>query len=145
MNCLNRVPHSSMAMQIYCRPTYAYFEGRVEARKAKNKTLHGYAYRLVYTSIYIGLITLVSSAMPFFGDFVSICGAVGFTPLDFVFPVLAYMKAGKMPTSKKLRLLLMLVNTAIAVWFSIVAVLGCVGAVRLIIQDTRTYSFFHDM
>ncbi|XP_057801059.1 GABA transporter 1-like isoform X2 [Salvia miltiorrhiza] len=133
--------------QIYCRPTYAYFEGRVASRKpkAKNSNLRDYLYRLVYTSAYIALITLVSSAMPFFGDFVSICGAVGFTPLDFVFPVVAYMKAGKMPRSRKLRLPLMLFNTAIAAWFSIVAVLGCVGAVRFIIQDTKTYSFFHDM
>ncbi|KAG6434905.1 hypothetical protein SASPL_106549 [Salvia splendens] len=129
--------------QIYCRPTYAYFEGRVAA--AKNSRLRGCVHRLVYTFVYIALITLVSSAMPFFGDFVSICGAVGFTPLDFVFPVVAYMKAGKMPRSRKLRLPLLLFNTGIAVWFSIVAVLGCVGAVRYIIQDTRTYSFFHDM
>lgn len=126
-----------VAIQIYCRPTYAYFEGRMPSRKC--------VYRLVYTSTYIGLITLVSSAMPFFGDFVSLCGAVGFTPLDFIFPVLAYMKAGQMPRRKKLRLPLLLVNTAIAVWFSIVAVLGCIGAVRFIIQDTRTYKFFHDM
>lgn len=133
--------------QIYCRPTYAYFEGRMPSRKHSNKTLHVHdcMYRLVYTSIYISLITLVSSAMPFFGDFVSICGAVGFTPLDFVFPVLAYTKAGKMPRRKKLRLPLLLLNTAIAAWFSIVAVLGCIGAVRFIIQDTRTYKFFHDL
>ncbi|KAH6765374.1 hypothetical protein C2S52_000200 [Perilla frutescens var. hirtella] len=133
--------------QIYCRPTYAYFEGRMQSIKTKNNSLHvhGYIYRLLYTSIYIGVITLVSSAMPFFGDFVSICGAVGFTPLDFVFPVVAYMKAGKVPRRKEFRLPLLLVNTAIAVWFSIVAVLGCIGAVRFIVQDTRTYKFFHDM
>ncbi|XP_047977809.1 GABA transporter 1-like isoform X2 [Salvia hispanica] len=124
--------------QIYCRPTYAYFEG-MENR------LRGCVYRLVYTFAYVALITLVSLAMPFFGDFVSICGAVGFTPLDFVFPVVAYMKAGKMPRSRNLRLPLLLFNAGIAVWFSIVAVLGCVGAVRYIIQDTRTYNFFHDM
>lgn len=83
--------------------------------------------------------------MPFFGDFVSICGAVGFTPLDFVFPVLAYMKAGKRPRSKRLRFLMMILNSAIAIWFSIVAVLGLIGAVRFIVLDITTYKFFHDM
>ncbi|KAK6164557.1 hypothetical protein DH2020_001421 [Rehmannia glutinosa] len=116
----------SGCFQIYCRPTYAYFEGRTP----NNSTLQAYIYRLFYTSIYISLITLVASAMPFFGDFVSICGAVGFTPLDFVFPVLAYMKAGKLPRHKKLRLAVMILNSAIAAWFSIVAVLGCIGALR---------------
>ncbi|KAF7804679.1 GABA transporter 1-like isoform X1 [Senna tora] len=57
--------------------------------------------------------------MPFFGDFVSICGAIGFTPLDFVFPALAYLKAG--------------------------TVLGCIGAIRFIVEDVKTYKFFHDM
>ncbi|KAG8389257.1 hypothetical protein BUALT_Bualt02G0210200 [Buddleja alternifolia] len=133
--------------QIYCRPTYTYFEGRTLTRKLKsiNLHLHDYVYRLVYTSVYIGLITLVASAMPFFGDFVSICGAVGFTPLDFVFPALAYMKAGKMPRHKSLRLGLVLLNIAIAAWFSVVAVLGCIGAMRFIVEDVRTYKFFHDM
>ncbi|KAK6141598.1 hypothetical protein DH2020_024666 [Rehmannia glutinosa] len=114
-------------------------------KNPNNSTLRAYIYRLFYTSIYISLITLVASAMPFFGDFVSICGAVGFTPLDFVFPVLAYMKAGKLPRHKKLRLAVMILNSAIAAWFSIVAVLGCIGAVRFIILDIKTYRFFHDM
>ncbi|KAI3449725.1 hypothetical protein Pfo_006390 [Paulownia fortunei] len=135
----------SGCFQIYCRPTYAYFEGRMPSGKPSNSTLQDYIYRLFYTTIYIGLITLVASAMPFFGDFVSICGAVGFTPLDFVFPVLAYMKAGKLPRHNKLRLPVMLLNSAIATWFSIVAVLGFIGAVRFIILDTKTYRFFHDM
>ncbi|KAK6164574.1 hypothetical protein DH2020_001438 [Rehmannia glutinosa] len=116
-----------------------------EGRTPNNSTLRAYIYRLFYTSIYISLITLVASAMPFFGDFVSICGAVGFTPLDFVFPVLAYMKAGKFPRHKKLRLAVMILNSAIAAWFSIVAVLGCIGAVRFIVLDIKTYRFFHDM
>ncbi|KAL7151529.1 hypothetical protein ABFS83_04G037000 [Erythranthe nasuta] len=135
----------SGCFQIYCRPTYAYFERTTQYGKASNKSFKDYIYRLLYTSIYIGLITLVASAMPFFGDFVSICGAIGFTPLDFVFPVLAYIKAGKLPRRKKLRLPLLLLNTAIAIWFSIVAVLGCVGAVRFIVLDIRAYKFFHDL
>lgn len=89
----------------------------------------------------MGLITLIASAMPFFGDFVSICGAIGFTPLDFVFPVLAYLKAGKKPHNR----VVLLMNIAIAAWFSLVAVLGCIGAVRFIAEDIQTYSFFHDM
>ncbi|XP_073147510.1 GABA transporter 1-like [Henckelia pumila] len=130
----------SGCFQIYCRPTYAYFEGRKPYRKTS------IVYRLVYTTIYIGLISLVASAMPFFGDFVGICGAIGFTPLDFVFPVLAHMKVGKMAAKRgKLRYAVLLLNIVIAVWFSIVAVLGCVGAVRFIVEDIKTYKFFHDM
>lgn len=90
----------------------------------------------------MGLITLVAAAMPFFGDFVSICGAIGFTPLDFVFPVLAHLKAGKMPKNSSP---IVILNIVIATWFSAVAVMGCIGAVKFIIDDIKTYKFFYDM
>ncbi|GKU86364.1 hypothetical protein SLEP1_g900 [Rubroshorea leprosula] len=136
--------------QIYCRPTYAYFEESLLSHKNDESrrlsvTVRNRLVRLFYTSLYIVLITLATAAMPFFVDFVSICGAVGFTPLDFVFPALAFLKAGKLPRNRALRLLMQLLNFAIAAWFSVVAVLGCVGAVRFIVEDIKTYSFFHDM
>ncbi|XP_057973782.1 GABA transporter 1-like [Malania oleifera] len=136
----------SGCFQIYCRPTYAYFERKMLFQGSSNHfLLRNHLLRLVSTSIYMVLVTLVAAAMPFFGDFVSICGAIGFTPLDFVFPVLAYLKAGRMPKSPKLRLSLQLLNLTIAAWFSVVAVLGCIGAIRFIIDDIKTYKFFHDM
>lgn len=131
--------------QIYCRPTYAYFEERLLSNKNKEFSVRNRLLRLLYTSAYIVLITLAAAAMPFFVDFVSICGAVGFTPLDFVFPALAFLKAGKFPRNRRLRLGMQLLNLAIAIWFSVVAVLGCIGAVRFIVEDIKTYSFFHDM
>nr|XP_023924177.1 GABA transporter 1-like isoform X3 [Quercus suber] len=132
--------------QIYCRPTYAYFEENMLSSKATGRfPLRKYLVRLIFTSIYMALITLIAAAMPFFGDFVSICGAIGFTPLDFVFPSVAYLKAGRMPKDAKCRLSMQLLNFAIATWFSVVAVLGCIGAVKFIIEDIKTYKFFHDM
>ncbi|XP_015868268.2 GABA transporter 1 [Ziziphus jujuba] len=134
--------------QIYCRPTYAYFE---ESLLSKKVTSHlsprNSLVRLSFTSIYIALITLIAAAMPFFGDFVSICGAIGFTPLDFIFPALAYLKARRRRKSQNTRchLSLQLLNFVIVTWFSVVAVLGCVGAVRFIVEDIKTYKFFHDM
>ncbi|KAG8663345.1 GABA transporter 1 isoform X2 [Manihot esculenta] len=132
--------------QIYCRPTYAYFEDKMLWRKTAEHIPVNYCLiRLVFTSIYIVLITLIAAAMPFFGDFVSICGATGFTPLDFVFPAIMYLKSGKMPKSTNFKVPMQLLNFAIAMWFSVVALLGCIGAVRFIVEDIRTYKFFHDM
>ncbi|KAB5557520.1 hypothetical protein DKX38_008429 [Salix brachista] len=132
--------------QIYCRPTYAYFEkNMLRSNTASHFPLKNHLIRLVCTSIYVVLITLIAAAMPFFGDFVSICGAIGFTPLDFVFPALAYLKSGRMPKNMELRISVQILNLAIATWFSVVAVLGCIGAVRFIVEDIKTYKFFHDM
>ncbi|KAL6217479.1 hypothetical protein ACLB2K_010696 [Fragaria x ananassa] len=138
----------SGCFQIYCRPTYAYFEERLLSSETATKraSLRNKLVRLVCTSMYMLLITLVAAAMPFFGDFVSICGAVGFTPLDFVFPAMAYLKARRRRhQNTKMYLSLLLLNFAIVAWFSAVAVLGCIGAVKFIVEDVKTYKFFHDM
>lgn len=133
----------SGCFQIYCRPTYAYFEEKMASDEQTGRfLLRNHLLRLVFTSLYMGLITLVAAAMPFFGDFVSICGAIGFTPLDFVFPVLAHLKAGRMPKHSSP---IVILNVVIATWFSAVAVMGCIGAVKFIIDDVKTYEFFYDM
>ncbi|KAM1122636.1 hypothetical protein ACFX2I_004164 [Malus domestica] len=140
----------SGCFQIYCRPTYAYFEEGLLSHKTTSTShfwLRKTLIRLAFTSIYMVLITLVAAAMPFFGDFVSICGAIGFTPLDFVFPALAYLKARRRRQTQntKMYLSLLLLNFALVAWFSVVAVLGCIGAFKFIVEDVKTYQFFHDM
>jgi len=64
----------------------------------------------------MAVITLVSAAMPFFGDFVSICGAVGFTPLDFVLPGLALLKTSKLPDNLGSQYAVKVLSAAVAVF-----------------------------
>ncbi|CAN6311160.1 unnamed protein product [Urochloa humidicola] len=129
--------------QIYCRPTFAHFEERVQA---KNRSCRSSClWRLMYTSAYMAAITLVSAAMPFFGDFVSICGAVGFTPLDFVLPGLALLKTSKLPDNLGLQYAVKVLSSAVAILFVIIGALACIGAIRSIALDVKTYKFFHDM
>ncbi|XP_039118900.1 GABA transporter 1-like [Dioscorea cayenensis subsp. rotundata] len=136
----------SGCFQIYCRPSYAYFEGRLLSENANHRTrVSVFVRRLGLTTSYMSLITLIAAAMPFFGDFVAICGAIGFTPLDFVFPSLAFLRSGRTLKNRKLRVAMQILNISISVWFSVVALLGCIGAIRFIILDIKTYKFFHDM
>ncbi|GAB4830486.1 hypothetical protein Ancab_020197 [Ancistrocladus abbreviatus] len=99
----------SGCFQIYCRPTYAYFEDGLI--RESNGHIANSLVRLLFTSIYMVLITLIAAAMPFFGDFVSICGAVGFTPLDFIFPAIAFLRGGKLPKCAKLRILVIFLTS----------------------------------
>ncbi|XP_043712978.1 GABA transporter 1-like [Telopea speciosissima] len=132
--------------QIYCRPTFACFEDGKRSKKAEEQFQIGRLVQYVALRLaYIVIITTIAAATPFFGDFVSICGAIGFTPLDFVFPAIAFLKAGKMPKQSSLGYFVKVLNIIIATWFSIVSILGCIGAVKFIVQDVNTYKFFHDM
>jgi hypothetical protein len=90
-------------------------------------------------------ITVVSAAMPFFGDFVSICGAVGFTPLDFVLPAFALLKTSKLPDNLGLQYAMKVLISAVAIMFSTIGALACISAIRSIALDVKTYKFFHDM
>ncbi|KAL6883629.1 hypothetical protein ACP4OV_011043 [Aristida adscensionis] len=128
--------------QIYCRPTFAHFEERIQVNHMRCRP---WLWRLMYTSAYMALVTLISAAMPFFGDFVSVCGAVGFIPLDFVLPALAFLKAKKLPESPGLRCAAKGIGYAIAVLFLIVGAVACTGAIRSIVLDVKTYRFFHDI
>ncbi|GJN20608.1 hypothetical protein PR202_gb08006 [Eleusine coracana subsp. coracana] len=121
--------------QIYCRPTFAHFEERV---KEKNVSRKSRIWRLIYTSTYMTVITLVSTAMPFFGDLVSICGAVSFPPLDFVLPSLAFAKTRKTPQNLGLQCAVKVLCYAVAILFSIVGALACIGAIRSIVLDVKT-------
>lgn len=135
----------SGCFQIYCRPTYAYFEENLIPKRGGTFALNHYIARFILTLIYLILITLIAAAIPFFGDFVALCGAIGFTPLDFVLPAMAFLKVGRKPKNKLFFFLLFFLNIVIIVWYSVVALLGSIGAVRFIVIDTNTYKFFHDM
>lgn len=107
--------------------------------------LKHYIIRFLCTSIYVALVTLCAAALPFFGDFVALCGAIGFTPLDFILPALAFLKVGRKPRNNLIFHLLRILNIAIVVCYSVVALLGSIGAIRFIAIDTKTYKLFHDM
>lgn len=77
--------------------------------------------------------------MPFFIDFVALVGALGFTPLDFVLPVLLYMAA------KKTSLPWKICNSLLALVYTAVGVLGAVGAFYFIIDHASTYKLFADL
>jgi len=115
-------------------------EQQVMDYKKPPLSIHNSLVRLGVTTVYIVIITVVAAAIPFFGDFVALCGAVGFTPLDFIFPVLAFLKVRRPKNPFKL-----VFNVAIVVVYSVVALLGAIGAIKFIHEDISQYKFFADM
>ena len=64
----------SGCFQIYCRPTYAYFEENLIPKRGGTFDLNHYSTRFILTLIYLILITLIATTIPFFGDFVVASG-----------------------------------------------------------------------
>lgn len=94
--------------------------------------------RFFATSLYTALVTLVAAAMPFFGSFASLVGALGFTLLDVVMPVLAYTRVQQ----QKLSFLGRAWHFTIALSFILVAFVGSTGALKFVVSDIRKCGLF---
>ena len=79
--------------------------------------------------------------IPFFADISALIGAFGFTPLDFVLPMLFY----NMVFKPSRRSFIFLINALIIVVFTIVGILGCIAAIRQIVLDARAYRLFANL
>ncbi|KAK9831715.1 hypothetical protein WJX74_006848 [Apatococcus lobatus] len=125
--------------QIYSRPTFEYVYMRVLDNRAPIWSLKNVCGRLWVTTAYVVLITFICCLIPFFGDFVALVGAVGFTPMDFVLPIWLYLAC------RKPKGIWRWFNILIASFYSLIAVLGAAGAIRFIIDDASTYAVFNNL
>ena len=72
-------------------------------------------------------------------DFVAFVGAIGFTPMNFILPVLLWQKVGKHSAAVSI------INWAIVIFYSIIAILGAAGSVQAIVKDIASFSAFADL
>jgi amino acid permease len=104
-------------------------------------SIRNFLPRAILRTIFVALSTLVAAAIPFFGDIAAFIGAVGFTPLDFVLPFVLYSATFK-PSPRTFKFWL---YKFIMIFFSVVALVGCVSSVRQIIEDSKTYKLFANL
>lgn len=127
--------------QIYCRPTYEPLEEMFMDTKQSPMSKRNVLSRFGITTCYCALLTLIGCAFPFFGDFLALCGAIGFTPLDFIMPLILFNKAheGMVGTVR------LLTHWALIILYTIVGIVAAIGAVRFIVLNTVNYSLFPDL
>jgi len=127
-------------LQVYCRPTYEYFEMKFcDVRRSRFSKRNLFA-RFCITLVYNVIITFLAALIPFFGDFVALVGAIGFIPMDFLLPIIMWLRV-----RKPHRWWSWTINVTIIVFYTIVAICACVGAIRQIHIDVGTYKVFADL
>lgn len=127
------------SFQFYCQLTFEYFETKYGDVSRPKYGLRNIVPRFLIRTSFLAIITLVSCALPFFGDFVALVGALGYTPMDFVLPIFLFMTVHKLSGWKYWG------NITIAVFYIAVGVCGAVGAIRSIILDATTYRLFANL
>jgi hypothetical protein len=122
--------------QIYCRPTYEWAENVFMDFKQGPWSMRNVICRLLITTTYSIFMTLISCAIPFFGSFLALIGSVGFTPLDYIIPVLLHNSSMKPSLPRRIA------HYLCALTFIVIAILGFIGASYWINYFISIYSFF---
>jgi hypothetical protein len=116
-----------------------------EMRKASEAEVGGAKQRVVVPSFllmllnrtfYAGSITLFSVFFPFFGAIMSLIGAVGLTPLTYLFPIYLWLKSNGDKLSKINRWL----HIAVAAMYFVAGSLAAVGAIENIVVSFDTFT-----
>jgi amino acid permease len=139
------VVHVAAAFQVYAHPAFQSFEMAV-GRLVKGSCCGfrvGYddgswPSRLVLRTIYVGGCTLVACAIPFFGDLMSLIGAIAITPTTFLLPPLLYLfwrRGQRGPAESAL-------NWTIVGVTGVVGSVGAVSSLYYLIQHAREYRLF---
>ncbi|KAF7806010.1 proline transporter 2-like [Senna tora] len=85
--------------------------------------------------------TFVSAAFPFIGDFVNLLGSFSLIPLTFVFPSMIFLKV-KAKTARREKKAWHWFNI---IFSSLLTIVTTISALRLIVDNVRTYHFFADV
>lgn len=135
----NQLTHTlHILIQVYLQPTNEVLERTFSDTTSGEFSARNAIPRLISRSLSVIIATIIAAMLPFFGDINSLIGAFGFLPLDFVLPVVLFNLTFK-PSKRGT---IFWLNTAIAVIFSVVAVIAAVAAVRQISLDAKTYRLF---
>ncbi|BBN11725.1 hypothetical protein MPTK1_5g14240 [Marchantia polymorpha subsp. ruderalis] len=126
---------------IYSQPTFDLFERKIADVDKDRFTARNGIPRVIVRVVFLALVTLIAAMFPFFGDVNAIVGSFGFTPLDFVFPMVFYILVFKPPK----RSIKFWGNLIIIIVYSLVGLAGAVAAVRQLILDTSYYKLFADV
>ncbi|KAB2093691.1 hypothetical protein ES319_A02G110300v1 [Gossypium barbadense] len=94
--------------------------------------------RLILRSLYVIFCGFMAAMLPFFGDISGVVGAIGFIPLDFIFPMLLYNTTYKPSRST----LTYWINLSIIIVFTGVGIMGSFSSIRKLVLDANKFKLF---
>ncbi|XVF53040.1 hypothetical protein PTKIN_Ptkin05aG0067400 [Pterospermum kingtungense] len=94
--------------------------------------------RLILRSLYVIFCGFMAAMLPFFGDISGVVGAIGFIPLDFIFPMLLYNMTYKPSRSS----FTYWINLFIIITFTGVGIMGSFSSIRKLVLDANQFKLF---
>eukprot|EP00249_Psilotum_nudum_P016798 c25990_g2_i1 orf=98-1141(-) len=123
---------------VYAQPTFSTLEEKIVDDQKSSYSLRNIVPRFISRSIFTIMATLLAAMLPFFSSFNAILGAIGYTPLVFVIPMIFYIIILK-PTR---HMITFWINVTLIITFSIISILGCLSSIHQFIIDMQKYHLF---
>nr|GMD90339.1 amino acid permease 6-like [Ipomoea batatas] len=147
------IVHLLGAYQVFTQPLFAFVEERCKRRWPESRFVNQEtaievpclprmsfsAFRLVWRSAYVVVITLISMLLPFFNDFVGLIGAAAFWPLTVYLPIQMYIARAKI---RRLCFAWIWLQVLSMVCF-VISVLAAAGSIRGLIKSVKRFQPFH--
>lgn len=129
---------------VYIQAAFVLLEDIFAARRESQETSQEVSAQIFHPMaivrrvLFLSLCTFTAAALPFFGDLAALSGAIGFTPLTFVYPYLFWNQVHKDTAPKwKLRL-----HSFLAASYTLAGTAGAIGALYFIVIDSSSYQLF---
>lgn len=123
---------------VYLQPAFEVLESRFADIDKGRFSMRNLLPRLLARSVFVGLATFFAAMLPFFGDINALMGALGYTPLVFVFPLIFYNILFKLPK----RSFKYWLNLGLIILFSLLTLLGSLAALGQLVLDAKKYRVF---
>lgn len=126
---------------MYSHPTFAVLEEPMRDTDRPMCKWQGLVLRLASRCMFTVFATLLAAMLPYFGSINALIGALGYTPLVFVVPMIFHLCVFKpKPRSLQRRL-----NFLMIALFSLVSFLGCLASIQQLVFDAKKYHLFANL
>jgi hypothetical protein len=130
-----------VSLHIYATPMYEFMDTHFARKDQGDWSAHSMLVRLITRGTYITISTFLGALLPFFGDFITLTGAMAAFPLESGIIHHMYLKVkGKGFSTWRLTW-----HWCIVVLSGVLTVATCAAAVRYIISDSIYYHAFADL
>lgn len=126
---------------MYSHPTFAVLEEPIRDASKPMSTWQVLLLRLSSRCMFTVFATLLAAMLPYFGSINALIGALGYTPLVFVVPMIFHLCVFQ-PKSRSLQRRLNYLMVAV---FSTVSILGCLASMQQLVLDARKYHLFANL
>ncbi|MCO5584616.1 hypothetical protein L7F22_038547 [Adiantum nelumboides] len=126
---------------MYSHPTFAVLEEPIRDANKPMALWQEWLLRLTSRCMFTVFATLLAAMLPYFGSINALIGALGYTPLVFVVPIVFHLCV----MQPKHRSLQRRLNYLMIVVFSAVSILGCLASVQQLVLDAKKYHLFANL